>query len=71
MPRRRIEPGPIGPDVDLDTEEFYAADGRRLTNELADEIAGRALERLRGRRRPSLMEKPADTSSATPDEPSA
>jgi hypothetical protein len=47
--RRKIELGPIGPDVDLDTEEIYAADGRRLTYELAAEIAERALERHRGR----------------------
>jgi hypothetical protein len=47
MTRRRIQPGPIGPDVDLVTEELYAADGRRLTNELADELAERALARHR------------------------
>jgi hypothetical protein len=47
MRRRRIEPGPIGPDVDLDTEEIYAADGRRLTYELAAEIAEWALARHR------------------------
>ena len=28
----------IGPDVDLDREDVRLADGRRLTNTLADEI---------------------------------
>jgi hypothetical protein len=52
--RRRIEVGPIGPDVDLDTEVLYAADGRRLTYELAAEIAEEALARLRARERARL-----------------
>jgi hypothetical protein len=49
MTKRKIKPGPIGPDMDLETEEVYIADGRRLTEELAQEIAGRALARHRGR----------------------
>ena len=49
MTKRTIKPGPIGPDVDLDTEEFHLADGRRLTEELAEEIGERALARHRGR----------------------
>ena len=49
---RRIKPGPIGPDVDLDTEEVFLADGRGLTNEVADEIANWALERHRRHGRP-------------------
>jgi hypothetical protein len=49
MTKRKIKPGPIGPDVDLETEEIYGADGRRLTEEVAKEIAGRALTRHRGR----------------------
>jgi len=49
MTTRKIKPGPIGPDIDLETEEVYIADGRRLTEELAQEIAGRALVRHRGR----------------------
>lgn len=61
MTRRRIELGPIGPDVDLDTEVVYTADGRRLTDELADEIAEWALERLRSRGRPSVTGRPAKT----------
>jgi hypothetical protein len=61
--RRRIKPGPIGPDVDLDTEEVYTADGRRLTNELADEMADWALKRLRGR--PSVTGKSAKTPNLT------
>lgn len=39
-------------DVDLETEDIRLPDGRRLTPELADEIAERALARRRGR--PSL-----------------
>jgi hypothetical protein len=49
MTKRNIKPGPIGPDVDLEKEEVYTADGRHLTDELAEEIAGRALARHRGR----------------------
>jgi hypothetical protein len=49
MTKRKIKPGPIGPDVDLETEEIYVADGRRLTQQLAQEIAERALARHRGR----------------------
>ncbi|MGH9041516.1 MAG: hypothetical protein ACRDZ3_14935 [Acidimicrobiia bacterium] len=49
--RKKIELGPIGPDVDLDHEEFSTADGRRLTEDLAAEIAERALARHQGRRR--------------------
>jgi hypothetical protein len=49
MTKRQIKPGQIGPDMDLEKEEVYAADGRRLTEELAQEIAERALERHRGR----------------------
>jgi hypothetical protein len=50
MPRHfRKEPGTIGADVDLDTEEVYLADGRRLTEQIAEELAHRALARHRGR----------------------
>jgi len=49
MTKRKIKPGPVGPDVDLDREEIYLADGRRLTDELAEELAERALARHRGR----------------------
>jgi hypothetical protein len=47
--RRRVALGPIGPDVDLEKEEVIMADGRRLTDELAAEIAEEALARHRGR----------------------
>ena len=30
--------GPVGPDVDLDTEVIILPSGRRLTNEVAEEI---------------------------------
>jgi hypothetical protein len=49
MTKRKIKTGPIGPDVDLEAEEVYVADGRRLTDQLAEEIAERALARHRGR----------------------
>jgi hypothetical protein len=49
MTKRKIKPGSIGPDVDLDKEEIYLADGRRLTEQVAEEIAERALARHRGR----------------------
>jgi len=49
MTKRKIKTGPIGPDVDLEAEEVYVADGRRLTDQLAGEIAERALARHRGR----------------------
>jgi len=42
---------PIGPDVDLDEEDIRLADGTRLTNKRAEEIAERA---LRSVGRPSL-----------------
>jgi len=46
---RKITPGPIGPDVDLDVEDIRLADGTRLTNELAEQIAEDAIARHRGR----------------------
>ena len=45
MTKRKIKPGPVGPDVDLEREKIYLAEGRRLT----DELAKRALARHRGR----------------------
>ncbi|MGH3634226.1 MAG: ribbon-helix-helix protein, CopG family [Acidothermaceae bacterium] len=50
-PPRVTADNPIGPDVDLDREDIRLADGTRLTNKLADEIAGR-VRRAPGR--PSL-----------------
>ena len=49
MTKRKIKSGPIGPDVDLETEKIRLGDGRRLTDELAEEIAERAMARHRGR----------------------
>ena len=49
MTKRKITPGPIGPDVDLETEDVRLADGRRLTTKVAKEVAERALARHRGR----------------------
>jgi hypothetical protein len=63
MTRRKIKPGPIGIDVDLDVEEVYLADGRRLTEEVAEQLAQRALTRHRGR--PSVTGKNARTPSLT------
>jgi hypothetical protein len=45
----------IGPDVDLEAEDVRLSDGTRLTPEVADEIAERAMQRVYTRRgRPSL-----------------
>jgi len=63
MTRRKIKPGPIGPDVDLETEEIYLADGRRLTERLAEEIGERAMARHRGR--PSVSGSGRRTPSLT------
>ncbi|HVC68637.1 MAG TPA: hypothetical protein VNC61_00085 [Acidimicrobiales bacterium] len=63
MTKRKIKPGPIGPDVDLETEEIYVADGRRLTEQLAEGIAERALARHRGR--PSVSSGGRRTPSLT------
>lgn len=55
MPKRKppkiTTDTPIGPDVDLDREDIRLADGTRLTNELAAQIAEDA---LRSVGRPSL-----------------
>jgi hypothetical protein len=63
MTRRKIKPGAIGTDVDLDTEEVYLADGRRLTEQVAEELAQRSLARHRGR--PSVSGDGARTPSLT------
>ena len=63
MTRRKIKTGAIGTDVDLDTEEFHLADGRRLTEQMAEELAQRALARHRGR--PSVTGERARTPSLT------
>jgi hypothetical protein len=63
MTRRKIKPGAIGADVDLDTEEIYLADGQRLTEQVAEELAQRALARHRGR--PSVTGDRARTPSLT------
>jgi len=39
----------IGSDLDLDEEEFILKDGRRLTNELAEQIAEATLAEVRRR----------------------
>lgn len=53
----------IGPDIDLDAEAVYLADGTRLTEKLAAEIAQNALTRRRGR--PSVTGASARTPSLT------
>jgi hypothetical protein len=63
MTRRKIKAGVIGADVDLDTEEVYLADGRRLTELEADALAQRALARHRGR--PSVTGEGTRTPSLT------
>jgi hypothetical protein len=63
MTKRKIKPGAIGADVDLDNEQVFLADGRRLTEQVADELAQRALARHRGR--PSVTGDGARTPSLT------
>jgi hypothetical protein len=63
MTRRKIKPGAIGTDLDLDTEEVYLADGRRLTEKVAEDLAQRALARHRGR--PSVTGDRVRTPSLT------
>jgi hypothetical protein len=60
---RRVHPGPIRPDVDLDLQEVRLPDGRRLTEDLASRMAERALTRHRGR--PSVTGQPRQTPSLT------
>jgi hypothetical protein len=42
--------GPIGPDIDLDSEEVYLPDGSRLTEAAAEQLAERVLEQRRAGR---------------------
>lgn len=63
MTKRKIHPGPIGPDVDLQREAVHLRDGQRLTDQLAEEIAERALVRHRGR--PSISGARRRTPSLT------
>lgn len=63
MTKRKIAPGPIGSDVELQKDEVRLPDGRRLTDELADEIAERTLDRRRGR--PSVSRGSCRTPSLT------
>jgi hypothetical protein len=61
--QRKVKPGAIGADVDLDAEEVYLADGRRLTEQVAEDLAQRALARHRGR--PSVTGERVRTPSLT------
>ncbi len=63
MTKRKIKPGPIGPDVDLEAEKVVLVDGRRLTEQLSEEMAERALARHRGR--PSVSGGGTHTPSLT------
>lgn len=63
MTRRKIAPGPIGADVDLEHEDIRLPDGSRLTDERAAEIAERALVHRRGR--PSVTDDKSHTPSLT------
>ena len=63
MTRRKITPGPIGADVDLEQEDIRLPDGSRLTDERAAAIAERALARRRGR--PSVTGEELHTPSLT------
>jgi hypothetical protein len=48
---------PDDEDVDLDVEDVRLKDGRRLTNELAEQIAEEAYQAVRRPGRPSLSGK--------------
>jgi hypothetical protein len=63
MRSRKITPGAIGTDVDLDTEEVLLANRQRLTAKIAEDLAERALARHRGR--PSVTGEAARTPSLT------
>jgi hypothetical protein len=63
MTRHKIKPGAIGTDVDLNVEEVHLANGGRLTEDVAEEMAERALARHRGR--PSVTGGSARTPSLT------
>ena len=63
MTRRKIAPGTVGADVDLEQEDIRLPDGSRLTDERAAHIAERALARRRGR--PSVTGDEAHTPSLT------
>ena len=63
---RTIELGPIGPDIDLDEEEVYLADGTRLTETVAEELGKRMVEEYERRRgRPSLTGEAERTPNLT------
>lgn len=68
-PRHRdVQLPPIGPDIDLDTEEIYLPNGQRLTNERAEEMAEEAMAyhcRVRGRGRPSITGEKEQTPNLT------
>jgi len=48
-PRKKITPGPIGPDLDLEQEDVRLSDGSQLTDKRAAALAERVLARRRGR----------------------
>ncbi len=63
---RQFQPGPIGPDIDLDQEEVYLGDGARLTEAKAAELAEWALAQRQDRRgRPSLTGERETTPNLT------
>ena len=49
MARRATTDYVVGPNLDLDEEEFILKDGRRLTNDLAEQIAEETLAEVRRR----------------------
>jgi hypothetical protein len=56
----------IGPDVDLNVEEVYLANGTRLTDEVAERMAEEALAKHPGRRgRPTITGGPEHTPRIT------
>jgi len=55
----------IGPDIDLDVEAVWLADGTRLTEARAEQLADEIMKRVHGRRGgESIAEEPAVVPSA-------
>ena len=61
--RKKITPGPVGADVDLEHDDVRLPDGSRLTDKRAAALAQRTLARRRGR--PSVTGDQSHTPSLT------
>ncbi len=64
--RADIDQANVGPDVDLDTEQVYLADGRRLTPALAEQLVDEVHQEMDRRAgRPSLTGEARTTPTLT------